>query len=77
MKHPIVEIIWHDAHSIGDTWMPLPVDTDPCIVCSIGWLLPDAKPDYVVIAQSFTNEEMNDHVLAIPVGMIKETKLLT
>ena len=77
MKHAIILVVWHDAHSIGDTWMPLPVDVEPCIVSSIGYLIPDAKPDYVVIAQSYTNEEMYDHLLAIPVGMIKETKLLT
>jgi hypothetical protein len=77
MKHTIVMVTWHDAHSIGDTWMAMPVDTEPCIVQSIGWLMPEAKPDYLVIAQSYTNEEMYDHLVAIPVGMIKETKLIT
>jgi len=77
MKHSIIMVTWHDAHSIGDTWMAMPVESEPCIVQSIGWLIPDAKPDYVVLAQSYTNEDMYDHLLAIPVGMIKDTKLIT
>jgi len=74
MRHPLVVVVWHDAHSIGDTWMPLPFEVTPCVVESVGWLVADVKADHVVIAQSFNNTEDYDHILAIPLGMVKELR---
>lgn len=73
-----VEVIWHDAHSIGQgEWCSSSdISEEPCVVTTIGWLLPGAKEDHVVIAQSITNEGDLDSVLCVPVGMVKSMKIL-
>ena len=72
MKHTMVLVLWHDAHSVAPGWSPLPFDGTPCIVESVGFLIEDGKPDHVVLAQSYTDSDDYDHVLAIPFGMVKE-----
>jgi hypothetical protein len=73
----LVLVIWHDAHSVGETWMTLEdIDGDPCIVQTVGFLIPDSKPDHVVVAQSHNTHDGFDSVLAIPVGMVKQLKIL-
>jgi len=74
MKHPIVMVTWHDAHAATETWTPIEeIDVDPCEVVSIGWLLPRAKPGYVVLAQSrIIDDEHVDHCLAVPSGMVRK-----
>jgi hypothetical protein len=77
MKFPLVLVIWHDAFAITDTWIEVEdIDDEPCVTHSVGWLLPDAKKDHVVICQSTNSEDTIDSVLAIPVAMVKDTKLL-
>jgi hypothetical protein len=77
MKHALVEVVWHDAHAVADTWVGLPIAADPCVVRSCGWLIADAKPGHVVLAQSYNDDENYDHILAIPIGMVIETKLFS
>lgn len=76
MKHPIVMVTWHDAHAISDSWIELPITEHPCVVNSVGWLIEEGKPDHVVLAQSFNDDDAYDHLLAIPSDMVKEVKLL-
>jgi hypothetical protein len=36
-----VEIVWHDAHALTDSWIELDdLDDEPCVVVSVGVLLP-------------------------------------
>lgn len=72
----IVCVTWHDAHTDTETWTPISdIDADPCVVRTVGFLLPNAKVDHVVVAQSFIDyaddERDVDSVLCIPVGMVK------
>lgn len=69
----MVRVTWHDAHAATETWThSIDIESDPCIVVSIGFLLPQRKPHHVLIAQSLIVETAHvDHVIAIPVGMIK------
>ena len=76
MKHPLVWVVWHDAHAVGDTWMNLPISNEPCVVKSCGWLLRDAKPNHIVLAQSYNDDDDYDHLLAIPVGMVVDLQLV-
>jgi hypothetical protein len=63
-------VIWHDAHS-EDSWSQLTdLDPEPYVVETVGFLLPDAKPGHVVIAQSIGSDDSMDSVLQIPVGMV-------
>lgn len=76
MKHALVWLTWHDAHSIADTWTNLPISGEPCVVRSCGWLLEDAKPNHVVIAQSFNDDDDYDHLLAVPLGMVVNLQII-
>lgn len=72
-----VEVIWHDAHADVTSWIELDdLDADPCVVVSVGLLLPEAKDHHVVIAQSHNSQEQFDCVLSIPVGMIRSMRVL-
>jgi hypothetical protein len=72
-----VEIIWHDAHADTTSWIELDdIANDPCVVVSVGQLLPSAKKDHVVICQSSNTEEQLDCVLCVPVGMVKSMRVL-
>lgn len=77
MKYPLVLVVWHDAFALTNSWIEVSdIDDEPCITHSVGFLIPDAKKDYVVLCQSFNSEDTIDSVLAIPNAMVKETKLL-
>ena len=74
----IVEVIWHDAHADTSNWIELDeIDSEPCVVTSIGILLPDSKPDHIVLTQSQNSFNQIDCVLAIPVGMVKSMRAIT
>ena len=66
-----VLVVWHDAHTI-DGWTYLEaLDADPCLVHSVGFLAPDAKPGHVVLVQSvIVGDGEVDAVLNIPAGMV-------
>lgn len=71
-----VLIVWHDAHA-EHSWTTLEeLGSEPYVVETIGWLIPDAKPGHVVIAQSIGSDDGMDSVLSIPVGMVRRTVLL-
>jgi len=75
----VVLVTWHDAHSGAESWINIKdLDTDPAEVQSVGFLLATSdggKPDHVTLFQS-RNEDSVDHVLHIPVGMVKHIKVL-
>jgi hypothetical protein len=74
MKHQLIQVTWHDAHAVAETWTTRDdVDDEPCVVTSIGYLIAGVKANHVVISQSLIVGESNhmDHVIAIPNGMIK------
>ena len=69
-------VVWHDAHALT-SWVDFDdIDLEPCVVETIGWLLPEAKKGHVVVAQSITNEDGLDNVLCIPVGMIQSVRVI-
>ena len=76
----VVLVTWHDAHSGAESWINIKdLDTEPAEVQSVGFLLATSdggKPDHVTLYQS-RNEDSVDHVLHIPVGMVKHIKVLT
>lgn len=72
-----VRVIWRDAHACTETWCdPADIEQDPYIVDSVGWLVPDGKPDHLVLAQSLTAAGLIDHVLAIPLEMVVSTTFI-
>ena len=75
----VVLVTWHDAHSGAESWINIKdLDTEPAEVQSVGFLLATSdggKPDHITLYQS-RNEDSVDHVLHIPVGMVKTIKVL-
>lgn len=73
-----VLVVWHDAHSSTAGWEELSeIDDEPCVVETVGWLLPDRKQGHVVIAQSIiVGDDTIDSVLSIPVGMVQSLTVL-
>ena len=72
----VVHMVWHDAHSLGSSWTEVDdIDVEPAVVESVGFLLVDVKPNHIVLAQSFTGDEC-DHILAVPVEMVRSMKVL-
>lgn len=72
-----VEIVWHDAHADTSTWMEKDeIDPNPCVVVSCGILLPEAKPDHIVLSQSLNSYEQVDCVLSVPVSMVQSMRVL-
>jgi hypothetical protein len=79
MSEVLVELVWHDAHAVTETWTNIDeIDGDPVEVRSVGWLLAGAKPGHVVVAQSqiLTHDEV-DGVLAVPRGMVRRISVLS
>lgn len=76
-KHEMVVVTWHDAHA-ESAWMEVKdIDAEPFVVDSIGWLIPDSKPNHVVIAQSIGLDDAIDGVLSIPKGMVVKVQVLS
>ena len=74
----VVRIIWHDAHSVGAGWQAIDeIDDEPCVVESVGYLLPESKAGHIVITQSITDENTIDHILAVPVAMVQSMQVLS
>ena len=75
----VVLVTWHDAHSGAESWINIKdLDTEPAEVESVGFLLATSdggKPDHVTLYQS-RNEDSVDHVLHIPVRMLRTMKVL-
>ena len=72
----LVHVVWHDAHALGETWTTAEeLDPEPCVVRSVGWILPDAKHGHLTLAQSLESD-YRDGILAIPLGMVKQVSRL-
>ena len=72
----VVWVEWNDAHAVAPSWISLDdIVDEPAIVESVGWLIPHAIADHIVLAQSVLGDE-GDHILAIPVGMVRGMKTL-
>ena len=72
----VVYVKWHDAHAVAPSWFALDdIVDEPAIVESVGWLVPNAIADHIVLTQSVLGDE-GDHILAIPVGMVCEMRTL-
>lgn len=76
----IVEITWADTHSGGIGWTPISdIDQAEYIITSCGYLLSTAdggKENHVTLYQSRTEDDDLDHILHIPVAMIRNIKAL-
>lgn len=74
----LVLVEWLDAYTITDSWVDGEIFKEEGVICkSAGWLLPNAKDNYVVIAQSENNEESYDGVLIIPVAMVQKISVVS
>jgi hypothetical protein len=79
MNGELVRVTWHDAHAVTDTWTNLhDLDTDPCIVATVGYLMGKVKSGHLCLAQSVIlgDEPTLDNVIAIPYGMVKKIERL-
>jgi hypothetical protein len=77
MQRSRVLVVWHDAHAVSDGWWGVDEsDDEPCRIETIGWLIPDAKADHVVVAQSLAADGDLYHVFAVPVGMVVSVQIL-
>ena len=81
MTETIVEITWADTHSGGTGWTPISnIDQNEYIIKSCGYLLAvgdGGKENHVTIYQSRTEDDDLDHILHIPVAMIRKIKSVT
>jgi hypothetical protein len=72
----VVEIHWADAHAGEGHWAELEdADSGEHIVRTCGYLIPEddgGKKLHVTIAQSSTPDGFYDHVIYIPVGMVRQ-----
>ena len=76
--YQLVKVTWLDAHAVTSGWEPVDeLDPDPCVVESVGFVLPDVKAGHITLAQSWIagNEEV-DHVLSIPIKMVTRLEKL-
>lgn len=72
-----VLVVWHDAHSETESWCEAgEIDTEPYVVNTVGWLIAEAKPNHVVVAQSYGVDGALDSILSIPVGMVQSLTVL-
>lgn len=77
MMATFVEVVWHDAHADTSNWIDIgEVSCDPCVVVSVGILLPNTKPNHIVLAQSQNSFDQLDCVLAVPVAMVKSMRAI-
>jgi hypothetical protein len=77
MEQSLVLVEWRDAYSWGHWSEITEVPIEPVIVCSVGFLLPDAKEGYLVIAQSDDKQGSFDNYLYIPVGMVEKIQVVS
>lgn len=75
IEHEFVCVVWADAHEGEGSWSPLdPDDQSEHLVHTVGMLITDdqgGKARHVTIAQSKSPNDFYDHVIHIPVAMIR------
>lgn len=79
-RQPIL-VVWADAHAGPEHWSSRNdiEDDGEYLVQSIGWLLTvgeGGKEQHVTMAQSWTPDDDVDHVIHIPVGMVRSMAVL-
>lgn len=74
-----VEICWRDAHDgAPQGWHePEELDRDPCIVRTVGWLIPHHKPGHATVCSSWSTTGHIAEVTCIPLGMVQRIHSLT
>lgn len=75
----LVFVIWADAHAGAGHWAELDEDNDEHLVRTCGFLIAaedGGKVNHVTIAQSFSPDGFYDHVIYIPVGMVRSVTYL-
>lgn len=79
LREHLVRLTWIDAHAATDAWTNIDeIDTDPCLVESVGFLLDGIKQGHICIAQSAIHaQDEVDNVLAIPAAMVRRVETLT
>ena len=77
--NPIVLVTWADTHSGGIGWTPISdIDQDEYIIKTCGFLLATSdggKADHVTVYQSETEDGDLDHILHIPVAMVRKIQV--
>ena len=81
MKLQAVKMIWADAHSDSAGWVGVKDHSDDgeYLVHTLGWLIPEnegGKPGHVTICQSYTPDEDVDHILHVPLGMVRSLDVM-
>jgi hypothetical protein len=76
----MILLVWADAHAgDNDSWVPIEdvTDTGEYLVSTVGWVVDGAKDKHVSIAQSWTQDDQVDHILHVPIGMIRQVHALS
>lgn len=70
-----VLVKWLDAHDENDTWISdFEIEKEPCVITSIGFIVPKGKPNHVTLAQSYSDELLYNNIIYIPDAMVVEVK---
>lgn len=77
MTDSIVIVRWRDAWSTNEWANPNELDSTEVIVKSVGFLLPEYKPGYVVVVQSDDGQNELSNYLFIPVGMVEQIQVVS
>lgn len=75
----MILLVWADAHAgENESWVAVEdvEDSGEYLVSSIGWVIDGAKEKHVTIAQSWTQDDQVDHLLHIPLSMIRKVHAL-
>lgn len=78
-RFPFVCVMWADAHAGPEHWEELEPGEGEYVNLTVGILVdPEhgGKQGHVTVAQSQTPDDLFDHVLYIPVGMVRDIKVL-
>jgi len=76
-EHQLAFVVWHDAHADGDAWIAEEdVDPDPAVVVSLGFILDQAKPGHLTLAQSHVHGHWGT-LLHVPLSMVREVAIIT
>jgi hypothetical protein len=80
-RYPMVLVTWADTHLSEGGWLDLEdyEDDGECIVASVGFHIPvgdpGSKEKHLTLWQTLCQEE-GIHAIHIPVGMVREIKIL-
>jgi hypothetical protein len=76
VTHTPVCVVWQDAHALSSSWITVDeIEAKPRTITTVGYVIQGAKHRHLVIAQSVDGDNL-DHVLAIPLGMIRRVDVL-